>query len=57
MKKLQDYPDEKARNRRKIARRREALDEAARAVGWPNWSAFETAIRRGEVAIPPSPNP
>lgn len=51
MNKLELYQDEKQRNRRKVARRREALDNIARAGGWLNWTAYETAVKNGQVVI------
>jgi len=51
MKKLEPYQDEKERNRRKVARRREALDLIAQAAGWRNWAEYETAVKQGGIAI------
>lgn len=51
MKKLEEYEDPKHRNRRKIERRRERLDEAAKAAGFESWSKAETAVLNGTAVI------
>lgn len=53
---LQDYEDETDRNRHKQKRRHEALNEKAQEAGWQSWSAFATAVKGGEVAIPLPPD-
>lgn len=51
MKKIEEYKNETHRNRRKINRRRDALNELAQTAGWANWSEYETAVKNGVVQI------
>lgn len=37
--------------KKRIAKRRAALNEAARKAGYPGWSAYETAVINGKVKI------
>jgi hypothetical protein len=36
---------------RRQTRRRQALNLAAQALGYPSWGKLETALLRGEIAI------
>jgi hypothetical protein len=36
----------------RIRKRRDILNEVARAAGWASWSEYATAVKNGEVQLP-----
>jgi hypothetical protein len=54
---IEQYTSERHRNRRKITRRRQALNVIAQDAGWDGWSTYETAVKNNLVLIAPNPYP
>lgn len=51
MKKIEQYENDTHRNQRKQARRREALNLAAKRLGFTTWTRLETAVINDDILL------